>query len=152
MVAGCNERDTRAHRLDDAGALVSEHTRCVTAGVGATGCVQIRVAHAAGVHLDECFALLRIGDVEILDHEGFAELLENSGAHLHGGVSGSERLQATVPAMEGQQLITATWGLRIGAVPGFSSSHCRAKPLRDPGPSYYTPDQQWGINWAAAKS
>ena len=73
-------------RLDDAGALVAEHAGRVAGRVGAGGGVEVGVADAAGDEADEHLAGLRLGEVELLDDEGLAELLEDGGTDLHAGI------------------------------------------------------------------
>ena len=84
VVAGRDERDALADALDDAGSLVAEHARRVAGRVGAGRGVEVGVADAAGGEPDEHLAGLRLGEVDLLDDERAAELLEDCGADLHG--------------------------------------------------------------------
>jgi hypothetical protein len=43
------------------------------------------VAHTAGHESDESLAFPRLRELELLDDEGLAELLEDGGADLHSG-------------------------------------------------------------------
>ncbi len=72
-------------RLDDARALVTEHARRVPGRVGAGGRVQVGVADAAGDEPDEHLARPGLGELDVLDDERLAELLEHGGADLHRG-------------------------------------------------------------------
>ena len=69
-------------RLDDAGALVPEHGRRVAGRVGAGGRVHVGVADAAGDEADEHLAGLGARELDVLDDERLAELLEHRGADL----------------------------------------------------------------------
>ena len=84
VVAGRDERDAVTDALDDAGSLVPEHARRVAGRVGAGGGVEVGVADAAGGEPDEHLAGLRLGEVDLLDDERAAELLENCCADFHG--------------------------------------------------------------------
>ena len=81
---GATEVTSGADLLDDAGALVPEHRRRVAGRVGAGGGVEVRVADAAGDEANENLARPRLGEVDLLDDERPAELLENRSADLHG--------------------------------------------------------------------
>ena len=83
VVAGLDQGDVFAHGLDDSGTLVTEHRRRVARGVGAGSRIEIGVTDATGNEPDEHFARLGLGEVEFLDGERPAELLEDSGADLH---------------------------------------------------------------------
>ena len=81
---GAQRGDALADRLDDAGSLVAEHARGVAGRVGAGGGVEVGVAHAAGVHADEHLAGPGPVELDVLDDERPAELLEDCCADLHG--------------------------------------------------------------------
>ena len=109
VVAGRDERDAVTDALDDAGALVAEHAGRVAGRVGAGGGVEVGVADAAGGEPDEHLARLRLGEVDLLDDERAAELLENCCADFHGasivacfsrrsGVCRDRALDARVPS------------------------------------------------------
>ena len=83
MVPGRHERHVRADPLDDPGALVAEDARRVTGRVRPGRRVEIGVADAARGEPDEHLARLRLGEVELLDDERLAELLEHRCADLH---------------------------------------------------------------------
>ena len=83
VVARRDERDARPDSLDDSGPLVPEHARRVTGRVGAGGRVEIRVAHTARGEPHEHLAVLRLGEVDLLDDERLPELLEHCSADLH---------------------------------------------------------------------
>ena len=86
---GRSERDALADRLDDARALVSEHASARSPdGSAPRGRVEVGVADAAGDEPHERLAGLRVGELELLDDEGLAELLQHGGAHLHSGSYG----------------------------------------------------------------
>ena len=80
--------DVRADRLDHAGALVPEHGRRVAGGVDAGGRVEVGVADAAGHEPDQrprrCFGSVQL---ELLDDQRLAELLQDRRAHPHLGPS-----------------------------------------------------------------
>ena len=80
---GATEATPVADPLDDAGALVAEHGRRVAGRVGARGGVEVGVADAAGDEPDQHLAGPRLGELDLLDGERLAELLEHRGAHLH---------------------------------------------------------------------
>ena len=82
---GPHERDALADPLDDAGALVPEHGRGVSGRVGARRGVEVGVADAARLEPHQHLAGARLGEVDLLDDERRAELLEHRSAHLHGG-------------------------------------------------------------------
>ena len=86
VVARRDRGDAVADRLDDAGALVAEHRRRVPRRVGAGGGVQVGVADAARGEPDEHLARLRLGELELLDLERRAELLENRGLDVHAAI------------------------------------------------------------------
>ena len=74
----------RPDLLDDAGSLVAEDARRVAGRIRARGGIEIGVADAARVEADERLALLRLGEVDVLDDERPSELLEDGRANLHG--------------------------------------------------------------------
>ena len=84
VVAGRNEAHAVADALDDAGALVPEHARRITGRIGTGGGVEVGVADAAGGEPDEHLAPLRLGEIDLLNDERAAELLENCCANSHG--------------------------------------------------------------------
>ena len=79
---GASDVTPGADRLDDAGALVSEHARRVAARVGAGRRVEVGVADAAGGDPDERLARLRLLQLDVLDDERLPELLEDCGADV----------------------------------------------------------------------
>ena len=91
VVARRDERDARPDSLDDSGTLVPEHARRVAGRVGAGGRVEIRVAHTARGEPHEHLAVLRLGEVDLLDDERLPELLEHCGADLHRGEANPKR-------------------------------------------------------------
>ena len=84
VVARGDERDALADPLDDTRALVAEHAGRVAGRVGAGSGVEVGVADAAGGEPDEHLAGLRLGEIDLLDDERAAELLEHRCANLHG--------------------------------------------------------------------
>ena len=82
-----SEADVGPDLLDDPRSLVAEDRRRVAGGVGAGGGVEVGVADAAGGEADQDLARLRLGELDLLDGERLAELLEDRGAHLHLGES-----------------------------------------------------------------
>ena len=83
VIAGRDERDAVADALDDARALVAEHAGRVARRIGAGGGVEVGVADAAGGEPHEHLAGLRLGEIDLLNDERAAELLENCCADLH---------------------------------------------------------------------
>ena len=83
VVADGQGFDSRADRLDDPGALVAEHRRRVAGRVDARGRVEVRVADAAGDEPHQGLALLRVRQLELLDREWLAELLQYRCTHPH---------------------------------------------------------------------
>ena len=69
--------------LDDAGALVAEHRRGVPGRIDPRGRVEVGVADPAGDEANQHLVVLRVLEVELLDHQGLAELLQYRRAHLH---------------------------------------------------------------------
>jgi hypothetical protein len=90
---GREQRDHVVARLDerypfpdlghDTGAFVAKHTRGVPAGVSTAGGVQIGMAYATSVYLDEHLPHLGGRQVDVLDNQRLAELLEDGGTHSH---------------------------------------------------------------------
>ena len=83
VVADGEVADVVADRLDHPGALVAEHRRRVAGRVGARRGVHVGVADAARLQADEHLAGLRLGEIDLLDHERRAELLQDGGSHAH---------------------------------------------------------------------
>ena len=81
---GATERDALADALDDARALVAEHGRRIARGISAGGGVEVGVADAAGDQADEHLAGAWLGEIDLLDGERGAELLEDCCTDLHG--------------------------------------------------------------------
>jgi hypothetical protein len=91
VVARHDRRNAWADLLDDARALVPEHGRRVPGRIGARGGVQIRMADAARNEPDEHLACLRLRQVDLLDDERLAELLEDCGPDPHGSMLAQAR-------------------------------------------------------------
>ena len=83
VVADGERADVRPDLLDDPRSLVAEDRRRVSGGVGAGGGVEIGVADAAGGEADQDLPRLRLGELDLLDDERLAELLEHRRAHPH---------------------------------------------------------------------
>ena len=83
MVADGERADVGPDLLDDPRSLVAEDRRRVSGGVGAGCGVEIGVADAAGGETDQDLPRLRLGELDLLDDEGLAELLEHRRAHPH---------------------------------------------------------------------
>ena len=83
VIAWRDVRHTVAHALDDTGAFMSQHGRRVTGGIGAGGRVEVGMTHAAGHEPHEHLALLRFGEVELLNHQRSTEFLEDGCPDLH---------------------------------------------------------------------
>jgi hypothetical protein len=79
VVARGERRDAATDRLDDPGALVPEHARCIAARIRSGRRVEIGVADAAGDDPDERLARLRLRELDVLDDERLPELLEDCG-------------------------------------------------------------------------
>ena len=60
-----------------------QNARRVTAGVGATGSVQISVTDATSVNPDQRLPCFRPGQLDLLYHQGMAKRLEDCGSNLH---------------------------------------------------------------------
>ena len=83
VVADRERVDALAERLDDARALVAEHRRRVARRVDARGRVEVGVADPAGDQAHQHLARARLGEVDVLDDERPAELLEHRGPDPH---------------------------------------------------------------------
>src|SRR5439155_21937195 len=85
VVAGRERADALADPLDHARAFVPQHGRRVAGGIGAGGRVQVGVADTARDEAHEDLACFRLSQVDLLDLERPAELLEHRGPDLHAG-------------------------------------------------------------------
>jgi hypothetical protein len=85
VVARGHARDALADLLDDARPLVPENGRRVAGRVRAAGGVEVGVAHPAGGETDQHLARPGPVEVHLLHRQRLGELLEDGGAHLHGG-------------------------------------------------------------------
>ena len=85
VVADGERGDVGPDLLDDPGSLVAEDRRRVSGGVGAGGGVEVGVADAAGGEADQDLSRPRLGELDLLDDERLAELLEDRRAHPHLG-------------------------------------------------------------------
>jgi hypothetical protein len=74
--------DTRADVLDHPGAFVTQH-HGQPSGEVALHDVQVGVAQPGVGEPDEHLTLLRPGQVELLDLEGLADLVDDGGGGLH---------------------------------------------------------------------
>src|SRR4030095_3164655 len=74
VVAGRDRRHSRAHLLDDPGALVPEHGGKQALGIASRERVRVRGADARGGEPHEHLAGLRPGEVELFDHERLGRL------------------------------------------------------------------------------
>jgi hypothetical protein len=83
VVSGRDERRSGADSLDDAGALVAQDARRVAGRIRARRRVEVGVADTARVEPDERLALLRLGELDLLDDERLSELLEDGRSNLH---------------------------------------------------------------------
>ena len=83
VVALAQRGDALADPLDDPRALVAEHGRRVAGRVDARGRVQVGVADAAGDEPDQHLAGTWVSQLDLLDDERLAELLEHRSTHLH---------------------------------------------------------------------
>ena len=84
VIAARDERDAVADALDDTRAFVAEHAGGISRRIGAGGGVEVGVADAAGGEPHENLTRLRLGEIDLLNDERAAELLENCCADLHG--------------------------------------------------------------------
>ncbi len=89
VIALRDRGDPLADPLDDPGALVAEDGGRVAGGIDARGRVEVGVADAAGDEPHEHLARLRVLKLELLDHQGLAELLEHRRFHPHRRTSSS---------------------------------------------------------------
>ena len=69
--------------LDDARALMPEHRRRIAGRIHAGSRVEIRVADAARHQAHQHLARTGIRKIELLNHQGLAELLQHRRTHLH---------------------------------------------------------------------
>ncbi len=83
VVADRDRAHVRAERLHDARALVPEHGRGISGRIDPRSGVHVGVADAAGDEPDQHLARPRISQVQLLDDERTAELLQHRGAYLH---------------------------------------------------------------------
>src|SRR5207244_3370972 len=83
VIARTQRADVRPHPLHDAGPFMAEHGRRVARRIGAGGRVQVGVADPAGDEPDENLARIRLREVELLNRQGSAELLENRCPDAH---------------------------------------------------------------------
>ncbi len=86
VVSGRDERHSLPHALDDAGAFVTQHARCVPGRIGSRRGVEVGVADPARDEPHEDLAGPRLGELDRLDDERAAELLEHRGTDLHGAI------------------------------------------------------------------
>ena len=116
VVAGSDERHARPDPLDDSSPLVPEHARRVPRRVRTRRRVQIGVADAASGEPDEHLAVLRLCEVDLLDDERLAELLEDCGADLHARslAPAGRRRVSEIPSARQTCGSCAVRGLRAG--------------------------------------
>jgi hypothetical protein len=93
VIAGRYVRDAFADALDDPRALVPEHRRRVARRIGAGRGVEIRVADPACDKPDEHLPRLGLGEVELLNPQGCAELLEDRRANSHRAILSLTRFE-----------------------------------------------------------
>ena len=86
MVTRLHPCHTRPYLLDDPGALVSKHHRQACLEVPVCD-VDVGVAQARVQVADQDLAVLRAVQVEFLDLDALARLVDNSGLSLHGASS-----------------------------------------------------------------
>src|SRR4029077_20706373 len=72
-----------ADSLDDAGPLVPEDARGIAGRIGSRRGVEVGVADTAGREPDEHLSCLWLGELDLLDDEQLAELLQDCGADSH---------------------------------------------------------------------
>ena len=84
VIARGDERDAVADALDDTGTFVAEHAGRVARRVGTGGRVEVGVTDATGCEADEDLTRLRLGEIDLLDDERAAELLEDCCSDFHG--------------------------------------------------------------------
>ena len=82
VIAGGNERDAFTNALNDACTFVPEDAGRVARRISAGGRVQIGMADATGGEPNEYLARLWLGEIDLLDDERTAELLEDCCADL----------------------------------------------------------------------
>ena len=136
VVAGRDEAAAAlADPLDDAGALVPEHAGRVSGRIGPGGRVQVGVADAAGGEPDERLACLRLVELDLLDDERLAELLEDGGPDLHGAERTRQPLAAATGVTGAARCGEATGSggtpeaqRRIGASQASSARRGRRRP------------------------
>jgi hypothetical protein len=80
VVADLDRAHFRTDLLDDASALVAEDDGQLR-GIGAFDEVEVRMADPGGDRAHQDLVRAGLGDLDILDLEGFAHLAQNSGFH-----------------------------------------------------------------------
>ena len=83
MVPRRQRPTSRAHRVDDAGAFVTEDDRGRCTGMGAVGGEQATMAHPAGGHLDPDLTGSGIVKIQLEHLHGLARLHENRCGDAH---------------------------------------------------------------------
>ena len=83
VIAGGQRADALADALHHPCALVPEHAGRIPARVRPRGGEEVGVAHATGHEPHEDLSCKRLREVELLNRERTAELLEDGGADLH---------------------------------------------------------------------
>ncbi len=108
VVARRDERDALADSLDHACALVTEDGRGIARGIDPRGRVDVGVAYAAGPQANQHLAGAGLREVDLADHQGLCELLEDGGFDLHRGDPIAPRMVSRpCSAGSGQQALLA---------------------------------------------
>src|SRR6266852_8853096 len=97
MIAALQPGDAGSDGLDDSGRLMAIDSRQVAAP-GALHVVDVAVADGAGRELDLDLARAGLGDVDLLDQQGLAELATDGGFHgrsFVGGVAWRRKIGCT---------------------------------------------------------
>ena len=128
-IARPHARDALADGLDDARALVSEHAGRVARRIGAARGVEVGMADAAGLQAHQHLARLGACELDVLDDERPAELLEHRGAdpHPHSS-SGSLRGESSQNCSQSRS-VDGPGRSRSRSCSSIASARCSVRPM-----------------------